>query len=117
MQVAFRRCGGFCAGSGVNAECRTCCLEALRAIPYRDGSHFKGHLGVRDVDKSVGLLCYPLAAMAFLLGDRFKEEEDDVNELPHDLRDIYINPWKVSMSRDGAPIGHLLHYCGRCRTR
>lgn len=45
--------------------------------------------------------------MAFLLGDWFKEEEDDVNELPHDLRDIYINPWKVRMSRDG----HLLGTC------
>ena len=33
--------------------------------------------------------------MAFLLGGWFKTDEDDINDLPVDLRDIYLNPWKV----------------------
>lgn len=37
----------------------------------------------------------PAIAMAFLLDGWFKTDEDDINDLPKDLRDIYVNPWKV----------------------
>lgn len=36
-----------------------------------------------------------LQLMAFLLGGWFKTDGDDINDLPPDLRDIYVNPWKV----------------------
>lgn len=37
--------------------------------------------------------------MAFLLDGWFKTDEDDINDLPPDLRDIYVNPWKVGTRR------------------
>lgn len=36
--------------------------------------------------------------MSFLLDGWFKTDEDDINDLPQDLRDIYVNPWKVQQS-------------------
>ncbi|CAM9466034.1 unnamed protein product [Ectocarpus sp. 12 AP-2014] len=33
--------------------------------------------------------------MAFLLDGWFKTDEDDINDLPPDLRDIFVNPWKI----------------------
>ncbi|CAM9126790.1 unnamed protein product, partial [Hapterophycus canaliculatus] len=42
--------------------------------------------------------------MAFLLDGWFKTEEDDINDLPLELRDIYVNPWKIfGVSHEAAP--------------
>lgn len=33
--------------------------------------------------------------MDFLLGGWLKVDDDNINDLPHDLQDIYVHPWKV----------------------
>lgn len=59
----------------------------MRRVPVPVPSEHTGQLHLQPI------------AMAFLLDGWFKTDDDDINDLPPDFRDIYVNPWKVRPPR------------------
>lgn len=77
----------------------TCNTISVRQVPV--GARMRRDLlltyspGGGSVAGCQGFLSALLVLMAFLLGGWFKTDDDDINDLPPDLRDFYVNPWKV----------------------